>query len=119
MRKRTKTDLAQQTQHDKYPGAFVPDPSAKSDNGCVLEAIRLLPKHELVLVRGKGFQPNEGLEFKGKSYDEEHDWHPKADVQGEYVTGLMPAVKDKKSGITNVKLKGAKCAPALTFEWGD
>jgi hypothetical protein len=57
--------------------------------------------------------------FKGKSYDEEHSGHPKADARGEYVTGLMPFVKDKKRGTTEVKLKGAKCAPALTFEWGD
>ena len=111
--------LISQDQKIKLFFAIVPDPVAKSDNGCVLESIRLLPKHELVLVRGKGFQPNEGLEFNGKSYDEEHDWHPKADAHGEYVTGLLPFVKDKKSGTMEVKLKGSRCAPALTFEWGD
>jgi hypothetical protein len=114
-----RTALISQDQKTKLFFAIVPDPVAKSDNGCVLEAIRLLPKHELVLVRGKGFQPNEGLEFKGKSYDEEHDWHPKADGHGEYVTGLLPFVKDKKNGTMEVRLKGSKCAPALTFEWGD
>jgi hypothetical protein len=71
----------------------------------------LLPKHELVLVRGKGFQLNEDLEFKSKSYDEEKGRYSKADAQGEYVTGLMPFVKDKKRGTTELKLKGAKCAP--------
>jgi hypothetical protein len=111
--------LISQDQKTKLFFAIVPDPVAKSDNGCILEAIRLLAKHELVLIRGKGFQPNEDLEFKSKSYDEEKGGHFKADVQGEYVTGLMPFVKDKKSGITDVKLTGAKCALALTFEWGD
>jgi len=111
--------LISQDQKIKLFFAIVPDPVTKSDNGCVIEAIRLLPKHELVLLRGKGFQPNEDLEFKGKSYDEEHSGHPKADARGEYVTGLLPFVKDKKGGTTDVKLKGAKCAPALRFEWGD
>jgi hypothetical protein len=111
--------LVSQDQKTKLFFAIVPDPVAKSDNGCVLEAIRLLPKHELVLLRGKGFQPNEDLEFKGKSYDEEHGGHPKADSRGEYVTGLLPFVKDKKGGTMEVKLKGSKCAPTLTFEWGD
>jgi hypothetical protein len=111
--------LISQDQKTKLFFGIVPDPVTKSDNGCVLEAIRLLPKHELVLVRGQGFQPNESLEFKGKSYDEEHDWQPKANARGEYVTGLLPFVKDKKSGTTDVKLKGSKCAPTLTFEWGD
>jgi hypothetical protein len=111
--------LISQDQKTKSFFAIVPDPVAKSDNGCVLEAIRLLPKHELVLVRGKGFQPNEDLEFESKSYDEEHGGHPKADARGEYVTGLLPFVKDKKSGTMEVKLKGSKCAPALIFEWGD
>ena len=111
--------LISQDQKTKLFFAIVPDPVTKSDNGCVIQAIRLLPKHELVLLWGKGFQPNEDLEFKGKSYDEEHSGHPKADARGEYVTGLLPFVKDKKRGTTDVKLKGAKCAPALTFEWGD
>jgi hypothetical protein len=70
-------------------------------------------------VRGKGFQLNEDLEFKSKSYDEEKGGHCKADAQGKYVVGLMPFVKDKKRGKTELKLKGAECAPTLTFEWGD
>jgi hypothetical protein len=111
--------LISQDQKTKLFFAIVPDPVTKSDNGCVIEAIRLLPKHELVLVCGKGFQPNEDLEFKSKTYDEEKGGHSKADAQGEYVTGLLPFFKAKKSGTTDVNLKGAKCAPALTFEWGD
>lgn len=111
--------LISQDQKSKLFFAIVPDPVTKSDNGCVIEAIRLLPKHELVFLRGKGFQPNEDLQFKGRSYDEEHGGHPKADARGEYVARLLPFVKDKKGGTMEVKLKGSKCAPALTFEWGD
>jgi hypothetical protein len=59
--------LISQDQKTKLGFAIVPDPVAKSDNGCVLEAIRLLPKNELVLVQGKGFQPTEDLEFESKS----------------------------------------------------
>jgi hypothetical protein len=111
--------LISQDQKTKLFFAIVPEPVAKSDNGCILEVIRLLPKHELVLVRGKGFQPNEDLEFESKSYDEEQGGHHQADAHGDFVNGLLPFVKDKKRGITELKLKGAKCAPALTFEWGD
>ena len=99
--------------------AIVPVPIAKNDNGCTLEAIRLLPKNKLVLLRAKGFQPNEDVEFESNSYDEKRGGRTKTDAQGEYFTGLLPFVKDKKRGTTDVKLKGAKCAPALTFEWGD
>ena len=45
--------LISQDQKTKLFFAIVPDPVTKSDNGCVIEAIRLLPKHELVLLRGK------------------------------------------------------------------
>ena len=88
--------LISQDQKTKLFFAIVPDPVAKSDYGCVLEAIRLMPKHELVMVRGKGFQPNEDLEFKSKTYDEEKGGHSKAGAQGEYITGLLPFYKDKK-----------------------
>ena len=111
--------LISQDQKTKLFFAIVPDPVAKSVNDCVLEAIRLMPKHELVMVHGKGFQPNEDLEFKSTTYDEEKDGHSKADARGEYITGLLPFYKDKKSGTTDLQLKGANCAPALRFEWGD
>jgi len=70
-------------------------------------------------VCGKGFQLNEDLEFKSKPHDEEKGGHSKADAQGKYVIGLMPFVKDKERGTTELELKGAECAPSLTFEWGD
>ena len=114
-----RSTLISQDQKTKLFFAIVPDPVEKNDNGCTLEAIRLTQKNELLLVRAKGFQPNEDLVFQSESYDEKRCGHAKADAQGEYFAGLMPFVKDKKRGTTEITLKGAKCAPALAFEWGE
>ena len=98
--------------------AVVPDPIIKKDRGCSLEAIRLLPKFELVLVRAQGFQPNEELQFTSKSEDEPKENQAKADPEGGYTTALLPFVKNKQIGKADIKLKGAACAPSLSFEWG-
>jgi hypothetical protein len=98
--------------------AIVPDPVINRSHGCSLEAVRLMPHFELVLVRAKGFRPNEDLVFSSKSYDEAHDQQVKADGNGGYVSALAPFVNDKKSGRTSVRLKGADCAPQVSFEWG-
>lgn len=98
---------------------IVPVPILKKDNNCTLEAMRLLPKYELVLIRGTGFQPNENLQFKSRSFDETHDSAVSADDHGEYVSGLLPFVKGKTKGTTEVKLIGANCGLALSFEWGN
>ena len=63
-------------------------------------------------------QPNEDLLFTTKSYDESQEKKVQADADGEYVSALMPSVKNKQNGRTIVKLKGANCAPELSFEWG-
>jgi hypothetical protein len=98
--------------------AIVPDPIINKSHGCSLEAVRLMPHFELVLVRAKGFQPNEDLAFSSKSYDEAHDQQVKADANGGYVSALAPFVGVKKSGKTSVRLKGAECSPEVSFEWG-
>jgi len=53
--------LISQDQKTKLFFAIVPDPVAKSDSGCVLEAIRLMPKHELVMVRGISTKRRSGI----------------------------------------------------------
>ena len=60
--------LISQGQRTKLFLAIVPDPVAKSDNGCVLEVNRLLPKHELLVVCGKGFQANEDPRYEERNY---------------------------------------------------
>jgi hypothetical protein len=97
--------------------AMVPDPIIKTDKSCSVEVIRLTPKFELTLVRGKGFQPNEDLAFTSKSYDESHVLKAKADANGEYQSALLPAVKNHATGTTSMQLKGASCAPELSFDW--
>jgi len=98
--------------------AFVPDPIINKNNSCSLEVIRLMPKFELVLIRGQGYQPNENLLFVSKSYDESQEKQVKADTDGMYVSAIMPFVKNKQNGRTALTLKGRGCAPELSFEWG-
>jgi hypothetical protein len=98
--------------------AIVPDPIIRTSGGCSLEAVRLMPRFELVLIRAKGYQSKEDLLFASKSYDEPHEGQVKADSDGTYVSALLPFVKGKPSGRTTVKLKGASCATELSFEWG-
>ena len=98
--------------------AIIPDPIISTDKGCTIEAIRIQPKFETAMLRGKGFKANENLLFTAKSYEEEHQLQVKADNNGEFVMSLMPFVKGKESGKTDLKLKGANCAPSISFEWG-
>jgi hypothetical protein len=98
--------------------AMVPDPIIKTNGGCSLEVVRLMPRFELVLIRAKGYAPKEDLLFASKSYDESHEGQVKADTDGTYVSAMLPFVKGKPSGRTTVKLKGGGCAPELSFEWG-
>ena len=76
--------------------AMVPDPIIKTDKSCSLEVIRLTPKFELTLVRGKGFQPNEDLVFVSKSYDESHVNKVKADANGEYQSAAAASGEESR-----------------------
>lgn len=98
--------------------AAIPDPIIQTSQTCSLEVVRLTPKFELVLVRAKGYQPNEDLLLASKSYDESHDQQAKADNEGRYVSALLPGVKGRQNGKTTLSLKGGGCAPELSFEWG-
>jgi len=99
--------------------AIVPDPIVQKDKGCSLEVIRLTPKFELALILAKGFKPGEELQFASSSYNESQDHKQNADSLGEYSSALLPFVKNKRAGKTNLTLKGASCGPALSFEWGE
>lgn len=96
----------------------IPDPISEKNKGCTLEVIRLMPKFELAMIRASGYKPNEELKLESKSYDEAHDAETKSDSDGEYVAALLPNVEGKQAGKTDVTLKGAACAPKLSFEWG-
>ena len=113
--------LVSQDQKAKIFFAVIPAPIQATDNGCTLEAVSLRLKNQLVLIRGKGFQPNEPVVFQSKSYEQTQTREDPDDVDanGEYQLPLEPFVKGKDRGTTEIKLQGAKCAPVLRFQWGN
>lgn len=98
--------------------SIVPAPMVEQDKACSLEIVRLSPRFELALIRGKGFAPGEPIAFHTQSYQEVHDQQPKANPQGEFWATLSPFVKGRTMGTTQVVVRGKGCAPALSFEWG-
>jgi hypothetical protein len=98
--------------------SIIPAPMVEQDKTCSLEIIRLSPRFELALIRGKGFAPGEVISFHTQSYQEGHDSQPKVNPQGEFWATLSPFVKGRTMGTTQVTVKGKSCAPTLSFEWG-
>jgi hypothetical protein len=112
--------LVSQDQKAKIFFYSIPAPIQATDNGCTIEVISLRLKNQLVLIRAKGFQPNESVVFQSK-FDEQmqtREGPDKADANGEYQLPMAPFTKGQDRGTTEIKLQGAKCAPALTFKWG-
>jgi hypothetical protein len=81
--------------------------------------VSLRLKNELVLIRGKGFQPNQSVGFESTSYEQTHTLTDLIDAHGEYQLPMQPFVAGKSGGTTEIKLTGAKCAPVLKFQWGN
>ena len=98
--------------------SIVPAPMVEQDKACTLEIVRLSPRFELALIRGKGFTPGEQISFHTQSYQEVHDMQPKINQQGEFWATLSPFVKGRTMGTTEVVVKAKSCSPALSFEWG-
>jgi hypothetical protein len=111
--------LVSQDQKAKIFFAVVPAPIQATDNGCTLEVVSLRLKNELVLIRGKGFQPDESVGFESISYERTHTLSDQVDANGEYQLPMQPFVAGKSGGTTEVKLSGAQCAPVLKFQWGN
>ncbi|MDQ1411124.1 MAG: hypothetical protein QOJ41_2859 [Acidobacteriaceae bacterium] len=111
--------LVSQNQKAKIFFDVIPAPIQTTGNGCTLEVVSLRLKNELVLIRAKGFQPNESVVLQSKSGEQIQERHDKADANGEYQLPLDPFVKGKDRGTTEVKLQGAQCAPVLAFTWGN
>jgi len=97
---------------------IVPAPMIEHDRSCSLEVVRLSPRFELALIRGRGFTPGEQLAFHTQAYQEAHDSQPKVDNNGEFWAVLTPFVKARTVGTTEVTVHGKSCAPTLGFEWG-
>lgn len=98
--------------------SIVPAPMIEHDKACTLEIVRLSPRFELALIRGKGFTPGEQISFHSQSYQEAHDMQPQVNAQGEFWATLSPFVKGRTMGTTQVVVKGKSCSPTLSFEWG-
>lgn len=98
--------------------SIVPAPMVEHDRACSLEIVRLSPRFELALIRGKGLAPGEPVAFHTDSYQEVHDSQTKANPQGEFWATLTPFVKGRTMGTMQVSVKSKGCSPALAFEWG-
>ncbi|HMC30121.1 MAG TPA: hypothetical protein VKL99_04750 [Candidatus Angelobacter sp.] len=98
--------------------SIVPAPMVENDKSCSMEVVRLSPRFELALIRGRGFTPGEQLSFHTQSYQEAHDSQPKVDPNGEFWAVLTPFVKGRTIGTVEVSARGKSCAPALSFQWG-
>jgi hypothetical protein len=111
--------LVSQDQNARIFFAVIPAPILATDNGCTLEVVSLRLKNELVLIRGKGFQPNESMRFESTSYEQTEVRTDQVDANGEYQLPMQPFLAGKSGGTTEIKLSGAKCAPRLKFQWGN
>jgi hypothetical protein len=97
---------------------IVPAPMVEHDKSCSMELVRLSPRFELALIRGRGFTPGEQVNFHTQSYQEAHDSQPKVDPSGEFWAVLTPFVKGRTMGTVEVSARAKSCAPRLSFEWG-
>jgi hypothetical protein len=98
--------------------SIVPAAMIEHDKACSMELVRLSPRFELALIRGRGFAPGEQVAFHTQSYQEAHDSQPKVDTSGEFWAVLTPFVKGRTMGTMEVSARGKSCAPTLSFEWG-
>jgi hypothetical protein len=98
--------------------SIVPAPMIEHDKACTLEIVRLSPRFQLALIRGKGFTPGDQISFHTESYQEIHDIQAKVNSEGEVWATLTPFVKGRTMGTTKVTTKSKACSPALAFEWG-
>ena len=98
--------------------SVVPFPITAHDKACFLEAIRLLPDAEEMLLRGTGFPPATPVHIDIDSEGEKHGGDVTSDEKGGYTFVLMPYKKDIAKGEAKVKASNAACKPALKFTWG-
>ncbi len=96
----------------------IPIPNEASDAGCKAAAVLLYPNSEALLIEGSGFAPNAPVQMLSTSAGEQQNSSLQADSKGEFRTSLLPYVKGKDKGLTQVTLKSAACAPVVSFAWG-
>lgn len=97
---------------------IVPNPIDGKDHGCSITVTRLLPKFEVAFVEGTGFPPAANIDFETSSSGETHNGKLKADDRGIVETAILPFVKGKAKGQTQVTLSESQCKPKAVFHWG-
>ena len=102
----------------KIASLTVPNPIATTDQGCTIEAVRVVPNFAVALLRGKGFRPGEEFPYDSNSAGEQLHGTVKADKAGEFTLVLLPAVTGKTEGTDTVTIKSPTCQPSVSFNWG-
>ncbi len=98
--------------------SVVPFPLIEKDKACSLEVVELKPGFGLVLVRGRGFQPGEQIQFHAESYQDVHNAAVKADAHGAFEAPYTPFVKGRTTGESKISATARSCAPKIGFNWG-
>jgi hypothetical protein len=93
-------------------------PDIATDGGCTLEALRITPEADAMMIRGKGFPPGSVLPMTSDSAGEVASGTWQVNEKGELLSLVMPAVRGKTDGRTTVRVKAPACAPQVSFEWG-
>ena len=93
-------------------------PDVATDGGCTLEALRITPEAEAMMIKGKGFPPSSVLPMTSDSAGEMVSATWQVNDKGELVSLVMPAVRGKTEGQTTVRVKAPECAPQVIFRWG-
>ena len=93
-------------------------PDVGTDGGCTLEALRITPEAEAMMIRGKGFPPSSVLPMTSDSAGDMVSGTWQVNDKGELVSLVIPGVRGKTEGQTTVRVKAPECAPQVIFRWG-
>ncbi len=97
---------------------IVPKRIIAEDKGCSVEVIRAREDFSFAVIRGKGFPPNEEIQYLSHSAGEELKGSFKTNAHGEFTTGLGAGVKGKQKGTDEIGFKASGCAPFVSYHWG-
>lgn len=91
---------------------------ARGQDECVLSIIIGSSSGEIFQIEGKGFEPNEEIEFTSTSEGEVISSTISTKSDGTFENVLLPAVIGKDSGDASVSAKGVNCDLSLEYSWG-
>ncbi len=110
--------IASEDKKFKAAITIIPKPIVAEDKGCSVEVIRAREDFSLAVLRGKGFQPNDQINYASNSAGEKMKGSFRANEHGQFVMGFGPGVKGKQKGTDNIEFKTAGCAPSVSYHWG-